>query len=278
MTGFALLAFLGPALLVWSLIKPFGQGLRAHGLARENFKGDVIPVSYGLLLLTASLPIYLILYVLKVSPEWSIRLVAAAMAFGLLGFADDRWGDRSVGGLKGHFRKLLRERTLTTGASKALGGGGAALLLSATLRPVGSPVWLMDAAIIALSANALNLADTRPVRALALFYAGTVLVAATLLLSRAPVPPALWVLPGAALPYLPVERARRGMLGDSGSNFLGGVMGLALVMSVPPNVRFLVALVLVGFHVFTEKRSLNAFIRDHRPLCRLDEWLRGPDV
>ncbi|MFO1534026.1 MAG: PLP-dependent transferase, partial [Thermoplasmatota archaeon] len=43
-----------------------------------------------------------------------------------------RWGDRSVGGLRGHFRALARGQ-LTTGAVKALGGGAAAVAIAAAL-------------------------------------------------------------------------------------------------------------------------------------------------
>src|SRR5207248_10865732 len=124
--------------------------------------------------------------------------------FGRVGLVDDRWGDRSAGGFRGHLRRLAQQGRLTTGLVKLAVGGGAALALglwlagdaappllrvllepsapsTASLPPLPDlaprppPEWfglaqiLIAAAVIALSANTLNLFDLRPLRALKLF-------------------------------------------------------------------------------------------------------------
>ncbi|MBW3623499.1 MAG: hypothetical protein KY468_08825 [Armatimonadetes bacterium] len=272
-----LIAFAGSALLIWASEGPFGRFLASKGLVRRNYAGRPIPTSYGVLLLLASLPFYLLAASVPGDAGITLRISLAAFAFGLLGFADDRWGDRSVGGLKGHFRKLLHEREMTTGAVKALAGGWVAVILAGTLHP-GQPLpWAVSALLIALTANSLNLVDTRPARAVALFLAGTGLVLVAYGLKRAGIPAALWVLPGAALAYLPVERARRGMLGDSGANGLGGALGFMFAMAFGFWVQLFLVGALLGFHAFTERRSLNEYIREHPRLHRFDLWVQGRD-
>lgn len=270
------MVFLGPAVLVWATEGMFGRALASKGLVRTNYAGNPIPTSYGLLLLMATLPFYMLSYSLPGSGGIAVRIVTAVLAFGLLGFADDRWGDRSVGGLKGHFRKLFREREMTTGAMKALAGAWVSILLAISLFPGQVFHWMVAAAMIALMANGLNLVDTRPVRAVGIFLVGTGVVLLLFKILRGEVPAALVVLPGAVLAYLPVERARKGMLGDSGANMLGGALGLTLAMVLPLPVKIVVVALLLAFHLFTERRSLNEFLQERPRLNALDEWVQGP--
>src|SRR5262249_7885664 len=137
--------------------------------------------------------------------------------YGLVGFVDDIWGDRAVGGFRGHLRLLVERGRLTTGMVKLAVGGGAALVLgiwvtgdaappllrsllepavpsSASLPPLADhtpaapPDWLgflkvvTAAAVIALGANTLNLFDLRPLRALKIaVFEGLLIIAAAAL-------------------------------------------------------------------------------------------------
>src|SRR5207244_2527948 len=157
-----------------------------------------------------------------------------AFGFALLGLADDLWGDRSTGGLRGHFRALAQGR-VTTGAVKALGGAVLALAVAAGQAwptPPALPGWLarvvLQAALVALTANAINLLDLRPLRALKGFAAsGLPLFLWCAAGGNAASIAALGALLGAAAVYAPFEARRRAMLGDAGSNLLGAVLGLA---------------------------------------------------
>lgn len=60
------------------------------------------------------------------------------------------------------------------------------------------------------------------------------------------------------------------MLGDAGANVLGGVLGLAVVTGAPAAVQIFYFLLLVGFHVVTEKISLTEVIAKNSLLCFLD--------
>ena len=267
---------IGPALIVLVLRESFGRWLASIGLSRPNYAGRPIPTGYGLLLLMASLPFCAMAFLLPTESAAAARVAATALAFGGLGFIDDRWGDRSVGGLKGHFRALVAERRLTTGALKALCGAWTALILAATLQPAGFVDLLVSAALIALAANSLNLVDTRPMRAIALFYLGTAASMSVLMWYGAGTPMSFWAVPGAVAAYVPAERARDGMLGDSGANLLGALVGLELAMALPLWGRAALVVLLVAFHVFTERVSLNAYIEKHPFLRRIDRWIQGP--
>ena len=88
---------------------------------------------------------------------------------------------------------------------------------------------------------------------------------------------AFWVLPCAVAAYWPVERGRRGMLGDSGANLLGATLGCTLAMSVGFPIRVVLVSLLLGFHLFTERRSLNEYIAVRPRLRAFDHWIQGPD-
>ncbi len=270
----SLFCLIAPGFLVVFLEGPFGRLLARLGQTRPNYLGDPIPVGFGILLAAAALPAYVTGIVQRIETQWAIPLMTAVLVFCALGAMDDIQGDRSVGGLKGHLREFVVKRRITTGLVKALAGTWVALILSAALLPHSWGDLLVTAALIALMANALNLVDTRPVRACAAFLA---LSAGTLLsfLPRA-APAMLWAMPGTVIGLLPVERGRRGMLGDSGANMLGATLGLSMALAFPFWGRITVVMGLVAFHIFTEVTSLNGFIERHGVLRRVDAWIQGP--
>lgn len=230
-----------------------------------NYEGRSVPVAG--VTLAAGLTAGMGLLALSGAPEARAALVAA-LGFAAFGWLDDRFGDRSASGFSGHLR-AAREGRLTTGAWKTVGGGLAALL-AAWLLP-GATWWRvpLDGVAIALSANAINLLDTRPARAVAVALA--LFAAAGLTVPSA----ALGVGAAGALAFLPWDRSRRAMLGDAGSNPLGAVWGVAVVARAPWGGVAAVLALLVAFHALTERRSLNALIARCRPLDRLDRLIRG---
>lgn len=150
-------------------------------------------------------------------------LAPPAAAVGGLGAAavgmyDDAAGSRTPGakGFRGHL-SALRHGRVTSGLVK-VGAIGAVGLTASALRPGrrGPVDVLVDGALVAGSANLLNLLDLRPGRALKVG-------AATALLLGQP------GLAGAAAALLPGDLHERSMLGDGGANGFGALLGLALV-------------------------------------------------
>jgi Glycosyl transferase family 2 len=125
-----------------------------------------------------------------------------------------------------------------------------------TLKAVGIPLLALagtgsvqDAALVALSANGLNLLDTRPGRALKAFLAGAALVRG----------PAKAYIPIAVL-LAPYDLREMTMLGDAGSNALGAVLGYGSVSKLTARGRLLAIAALAGLTLVGETRSLGQLI------------------
>jgi hypothetical protein len=172
----------------------------------------------------------------------SVRLSVAGIA--LIGLVDDLRSGPERG-----FREHLASGR-TTGMLKAV--GIPALALASTRS-------LSGAALVSLSANGLNLLDTRPGRALKTF-----LIAATLLRgpTRAYVPIAVMLAP--------YDLREMTMLGDAGSNALGAVLGYGSVARLTARGRRFALTALVGLTVLGETRSLGDVIERTPVLSALD--------
>ena len=173
-----------------------------------------------------------------------VRLaVAAAVALGL---ADDLWSGPERG-----FRAHLT-RGSTTGVAKAIGIPLVALTATRSLRA---------ATLVGLAANALNQFDTRPGRALKVFFAGALLVRG----------PAKAYVPIAVL-LAPYDLREMTMLGDAGANGLGAVLGFGSVGKLTGRGQILSIAALAALTVAGETRSLGDLIERTRGLRELDAW------
>ena len=166
-----------------------------------------------------------------------LRRNPAVAAVAALGLADDLWSGEERG-FRGH---LGRRRT--TGVLKLLGIPLVGLL--ATRRVSG-------ALLVGLAANFLNQLDTRPGRALKAY-----LLAAPL--AGAPV--------GAAVILAPYDLREMAMLGDSGANALGAMLGLSSVSTLTERGRWVAIGALAGLTALGETRSLGELI-ERTPLLR----------
>jgi hypothetical protein len=133
---------------------------------------------------------------------------------------------------------------------------------------------LLSGLLIALSANAVNLFDLRPLRALKAFALGGVPLWLWLT-GGTPAPEleaGLSALLGAAPVYGLFEARRRVMLGDAGANMLGAVLGFAAAATLPWPVQLAAVAALTALHVYSEKHSLSAWIAARPWAAALDRW------
>ena len=200
------------------------------------------------------------------------RLVTATAlgVVGGVGAHDDLRGATSTKGIRGHLG-ALRRGEVTSGAVKIAVIGLSGLVAAAALRReqdrrTASAATLIDGALIAGTANLLNLLDLRPGRALkvALLSSPALLV---------PTPGAGLAAPtvGAGVAALPDDLAGKSMLGDCGSNALGAAIGCAVVAAAPESVRRLLLVGVVGLTLLSEKVSFTEVIDSTPWLRRLDE-------
>jgi hypothetical protein len=211
------------------------------------------------------------------------------VASGALGALDDLAGDSASKGLKGHLGALARGE-VTTGAVKVLGLAVTGLLTAALVdRPrrsaagaglTGSPTTstttrpsgldtLVGGAVVAGSANLLNLLDLRPGRALkATVIAGALL--ATDRRSEASAGAAV----GAAVGLLGPDLAGESMLGDTGANSAGALLGTALLQRSGRRGRLVALAVLAALTLASERISFTTVIESTPGLRELDAFGR----
>ncbi|SDN66628.1 hypothetical protein SAMN05216355_10992 [Actinomyces ruminicola] len=212
----------------------------------------------------------------------AIAAVTAVTAAGTAGLVDDLDAGAHDGavpakGLKGHLAALRRGH-VTTGALKvAVIGGGALVaggLLAHARRHDGAARAVADAAtgavVIASWANLHNLLDLRPGRALK----AAVLASAPLLADRRPESAASRALAagalGAAAAALPEDLGETTMLGDTGANALGALVGAALAAHPSRPLRAAAGITGTGLVLASERISFTRVIENHPLLSAVD--------
>jgi UDP-N-acetylmuramyl pentapeptide phosphotransferase/UDP-N-acetylglucosamine-1-phosphate transferase len=195
----------------------------------------------------------------SVSSSRPISAALAGLGAGALGSYDDQAGAGDVAkGLQGHLG-ALRAGRLSTGTAKLIGIPLAGAVAAAVQRPRRPLDVLLGAGVVAAAANALNLFDLRPGRALKV----GVLVAAALGEPG---------IAGSCAALLPADLAEETMLGDAGANALGAVLGVAVVSRL--NGRRSRGAALVGLAALTAASEVVSFseIIDRTPLLhRFDQ-------
>lgn len=266
------------ARLTWLAARP---SFASPVLVRQNFRGRSVPTAAGLLIPVAVFAIEagrVVAGASGIGPDvgltepWLLVLVAAA-GFALLGAIDDLAGSGDDRGFRGHVRAALRGHP-TTGALKLVGGGCVALTIVAPLAGTSLGRLFADAAVVALAANVGNLLDRAPGRAIkgSLIGFAALLVGAGLEAVLAPVAAVV----GAGAGLLLDDLHEHLMLGDSGSNLLGAVLGLGAVLTLAPAARNLVLVVLVAINAAGELVSFSRVIEALPPLRLLDRAGRRP--
>ena len=271
-----------PVLLAWvvgflvvRLLLQTGRELwSAPALARENFRGRRVFTAAGLVLIMAVLVVEAGrsgFGALGLGDEPGVNaarplVVYAAFGFGLLGFVDDMLGGEDRG-FRGHLIALAHGR-LTSGIAKLLGGAAIALVLAAVPGFVTWQRLVADAVLIALAANLANLLDRAPgrvVKCSLVAYVPLVIIAGT-----GPVGVAVAPLMGAAVGVLPEDLRERVMLGDTGANILGGVLGLVVVLECSRTARNGIFIALIVANLVSEFVSFSTVIDRVPPLRWFD--------
>ena len=263
-------------LLAVRLLVIWGRDLLdAAALQRRNFRDRPLPTAAGLLVVLAVLGIEagratLGAFGLGDEPGRNLArplVVFACVGFGLLGLIDDLLGTEHDRGFRGHLHALSQGR-VTTGACKIFGGAALAVVLAAQVPSVTGRRLLADALLIALSANVANLFDRAPGRAIKVGLLAWLPVA---VVARADaVGIAIAPVIGAFVGLLGDDLHEHLMLGDTGANVLGAVLGLAVVLDVSPGPRNYVLAGLVAVTVAAEIVSFSAVIDRVPILHRFD--------
>jgi hypothetical protein len=205
-----------------------------------------------------------------------VALAVAGAGAAAFGGYDDHAGNGVRKGFSGHLG-ALRSGELTTGAVKIAGIGatGVAAALIAGSESSSAPGAMADAVInaglVAGGANLLNLFDLRPGRAIKVALLAGGLIAPSRQ-GRAAVAAPL----AAAAAMLPDDLGEHAMLGDTGANALGAVLGGAAAITLSRPARLGLLAVVAGLTAASEKVSFSKVIERTDLLHRLDMLGRRP--
>lgn len=255
---------------------PWVRDMAHQGLVRTNYRGEEVAFPGGAVLIACSLIALIPLAVLDdradldlLDPElrrWAVYVLGVAM----LGLLDDALGrghaSDTARGWRGHGRSVLRGG-FSTGAIKAAG----ALALAAYAvsgRGREGLDYVADLALLLLATNLFNLLDLRPGRvekAFVLLLAGLCLGAWT----SAPLE-LLGLFIGPVLVMAPLTLRERVMLGDTGSNLVGALAGISLLVTLDETGRLIALAIVAALTVYGEFRSISKTIERVPPLRALD--------
>lgn len=267
--------------------------IKASQWERTNFHGVTVSLRGGVAMAGASVASAAVASALSDQPRAALGGVVASLGGGLAGYIDDvdqgaHDGGKVAKGLKGHLGALAHGQ-VTTGVIKIAGIGASALAASALVgskaTSVGGKVadLALNTVLIAGAANLANLLDLRPGRALK----ATVLVAAPLSYfscadAKTPASPASAQrllasgLNAAAITALVEDLQETTMLGDTGANAAGALLGTSLAANDSWKLRLGTALGVVGLILASEKVSFSKVIAANPALNWLDQLWRRP--
>ena len=251
------------------------RALQSGGFVRENYRGRALPFPFGVVIVFAAVAALIPLALLdrlggvdEALPAELARVLPFALGVAFLGLADDALSGPERG-WRGHGAAVLRGG-FSTGALKAVGALGLALYVA----PGDDGAYLLAAAVLVLATNLFNLLDLRPGRAVKVF----VLLGAGLTLGAWDARPlaALGLFAAPVLVAGAYDIRERAMLGDTGSNLVGALAGLWLVLTLSTLGLAIAAGVLLIVTAYAEIRSLSALIERTPPLRFLDSIGRVP--
>ena len=276
----------GGALAAHAVLRAVTTGRWESALRRTNFRGRTVSLAAG-----PALAIGAATAAASAAPSLPAGTAAlvAGLGSGAVGLYDDVVGarpeQRAAKGFAGHLA-ALRQRRITSGLVKIIGVGaaglGAAALLAIDTTVRNHPArrrlgragtatdLLLGAGVIAGTANLVNLLDLRPGRAL---KAGVLLGAP---LARGPAAGLAAGPVGAAAALLPADLDEKVMLGDSGANALGALLGVALAARTGPLGRAAILGVVAALTAASERISFTKVIQDTPGLREFDELGRRP--
>jgi len=284
--------------------------IKASQWERTNFHGVTVSLRGGVAMAGASVASAAVASALSDQPRAALGGAVAALGGAVAGYIDDvdqgaHDGGKVAKGLKGHLGALAHGQ-VTTGVIKIAGIGASALAASALVGSKATSVsgkaadLALNTVLIAGTANLANLLDLRPGRALK----ATVLVATPLsyfscaaakapasgasgAASATPATPASASgasaqrllasgLNAAAITALVEDLQETTMLGDTGANAAGALLGTSLAANDSWKLRLGTALGVVGLILASEKVSFSKVIAANPALNWLDQLWRRP--
>jgi hypothetical protein len=246
------------------------------GLARENYAGRRVAFPAGAALVACSLIALVPLAVLDDRADLNLldpglrRWMVYLLGMVMLGLLDDALGRGaaadSARGWRGHAQAVIAGR-FSTGAIKAVGALALAAYATSGLGQQGLD-YVADLALLLLATNLFNLLDLRPGRVEKAF----VVVLAGLCIGAWTAEPLelLGIFIGPVVVGALFTLRERAMLGDTGSNLVGALAGIAMLVTLDDTGRWIALAAVAALTIFGEFRSISKTIESVPPLRWID--------
>jgi len=250
---------------------------------KKNYLGSFIPALGGTIFFPLFVFLQIEFFVIFVLNRQDMNFTALlfplyCICWMIIGLYDDVSDDNEFKGFRGHIL-ALKNGHLTSGFLKLALGGilslcAAFFVISIKGHHLG---WIfISAPLIALVANTINLLDLRPGRALKWWAFGLAIIATYhLLFGEASnlshvIEGAILLVVFLAILYAPLDLSAQVMLGDVGSNLLGGLLGLIVILVCPPFVQAVLLFLFILLNAKSEKKSFTQIIADNKLLRFFD--------
>ena len=179
------------ACLLWLAL---GSALSNERFLRTNYRGASLSGIGGVAIVIStaigSLAVLMSVSFDTLDSAVSFAGFQLAVGFGVLGFLDDIGGQAGGGGFRGHLGALKNKR-VTTGLVKLVGGALWSLLTAALVTDGGAVVVFRNAVLLAAGANLANLFDRAPGRSTKVAVVAATVLAVAVGLTPTLVPAAL---------------------------------------------------------------------------------------
>lgn len=191
------------------------------------------------------------------------------LTLSLMGWLDDHYGTKKIKGFKGHFRAFFVHGKFTSGLLKAILGTFISIYVSFSMKEE-LLLGVVASLVLIFSIHLFNLLDVRPGRCIKSFWFLLVLILpfslqTQLIIYFAPIFFSTLVL-------FHFDRKRLAMLGDTGSNVLGGIYGFILISFSMLQVQLVILTLFIVLSIVSERHSFTDYINKSPWLSKIDRW------
>lgn len=234
-----------------------------------NYKGERIPVGSGSIIPFSLLFITPFIDNQHLTNDW-MNYYLLSFALGIIGFVDDRYGNKEVKGIKGHLLHLIKDKKISTGLLKLILISFVGFLISIKLYEQWLTI-LLATITFSIWTNIINLLDVRPGRAIKGFL---ILAFITIFFHFSEIGFLEWLTILLALLLFIVDIMEWWMLGDTGSNIIGGIVGYWIILHSSQIELLLYLLIGSLLTIYAEKKSFSRWIDSHPIIKKIDHWGR----
>lgn len=267
--GSDFLLFLLIAFITFILCITLNKVFKVFKLYKKNYIGKLVPYSGGTIVYLSLFIAFIIFYTFgEISFIKVIFFLSIITLVYMIGFLDDLLGTGDVKGIKGNINALVSKK-VSTGIVKAI---SIIIIACYIYFFFNEEYWILKGIITALTTNLFNQLDLRPGRCIKSYYPFFIIFS----FSNIRWTEELFIMISIIITlYYLWDAYSFSMLGDSGSNLIGFIIGLILSEVIGTNLLYLITFlsILIITQFFMDKYSLTVIIKNNSLLDYIDRFL-----